>query len=73
MLFELLSFLGGVVSRPYAGHAIVLCIVLYALRVWSNGARNTRDRNMHGRVVVITVRPLFLLRFPATTFNTYVL
>lgn len=63
MLFELLSLLGDLASRPYAGHVIVLCLVLYALRVLSNGPRNTRDRDMHGRVVVITVRPLFLLEF----------
>ncbi|KAF8342747.1 uncharacterized protein EI90DRAFT_3115297 [Cantharellus anzutake] len=54
MLFELLSLLGGAASRPYAVPFILICFILYAIRLWSNGPRNPRNRNMHGRVVVIT-------------------
>jgi len=63
MLFQLLSFIDSLVERPYALHIVVGIAFTYAVRLWANGGRTDRDRNMHGRVVLLTVcaTPLSLL------------
>lgn len=56
MLVQLLAFFGHLVNQRYAIEVILALVAAYALRLWSNGlVRQRSDRNMHGRVVVITV------------------
>lgn len=55
MLIELLSFLGSGLETKYALHLIILAVSTYLLRFWANGANTDRERDMHGRVVLLTV------------------
>ncbi|KAF9513780.1 hypothetical protein BS47DRAFT_1295770 [Hydnum rufescens UP504] len=54
MLLQLVGFLGTIATARYAIHAGVIGITLLTLHLWVNGRENTRDRDMHGRVVVLT-------------------
>lgn len=56
MLLELLSLLGSALEERFTQHLILLTLTAYFLRYWSNGAKTDRDRNLHGRVVLLTVR-----------------
>ena len=61
MLIQLIDFLGTIATTRYVTHVAAISIALLALRLWANGRENTRDRDMHGRVVVLTVCPNALL------------
>jgi hypothetical protein len=48
----------GVDSIPYGWtivKAAAVCAVLYALKWFFNGANNGSERNMHSKVVMVTV------------------
>lgn len=57
----------GISSIPY-GWTILKVVpaiaVLYLLKLYFNGAVNTSERNMHSKVVMITVRPATLQSLP---------
>lgn len=66
-----IHMLSSVVSKTlpasyYIPSAAALCF-LYSLQVVANGRKNPRDRDMHGRIVLLTVsffpRLLFTLMF----------
>lgn len=60
MLVQLLAFLGSLTEGRFAIHLGVFAISAYLLRFWANGAKTDRERDMHGRVVLLTVRPFLL-------------
>lgn len=56
MLVQFFALFGHLSNKRYAIETALALIAAYALRLWSNGlVRQRSDRNMHGRVVVVTV------------------
>lgn len=55
MLVQLLSFLGSLTEGRFAIHIAIFAISAYWLRFWANGAKTDRERDMHGRVILLTV------------------
>lgn len=56
MLVQLIALLGHFANKAYAIETLLALIAAYTLKLWANGfVRQRSDRNMHGRVVVITV------------------
>ncbi|KAF8320394.1 hypothetical protein DL93DRAFT_1839095 [Clavulina sp. PMI_390] len=54
MLVQLLEFLGSLSEHQYAIPSVVFIVIYLVLRSWADGAKTDRDRNMHGRVVLLT-------------------
>lgn len=53
------AFAEGIDSIPYGWtiiKAVVVFVVIYVLKWYFNGANNGSERNMHSKVVMVTVR-----------------
>jgi hypothetical protein len=64
------GFTEGISSIPYGWTAVkvVPCLaILYLLKWYFNGVTNGSERNMHGKVVIITVTTQALLQCPKLT------
>lgn len=62
----LATFAQGYFSSKYFLRTVLGFCVLFALRSYSQGRKTTRERDLHGRVVLLTVSSLLLLQYYVT-------
>jgi hypothetical protein len=48
--------LTAVISSKYYVHAILTFITVFVFRAFSQGRTTNRERDLHGRVILVTVR-----------------
>ena len=46
----------ALLPRDYWIHVVLLVVGLAAIRAFAQGRKTTRERDLHGRVILVTVR-----------------